>query len=813
MRLALGHALRHLLRAPGFTALAVGTLALGIAASTAIFSLADAVVLAPLPYQDPAGRVMVWNRWLGFDKTWVNPAEMRAYGERCPSLAAVANWAIDRQNLTGDGEAACVGVAMISANGFAVLGARPLLGRGFSTEEDRADGPHVAVLGHALWQGRFGGEPRVLGQLVELDGVPHEVIGVMPAGFALPTDFTEDAAEPTQIYVPRAPDQDDLTQFGNHGDYGAAELAKGANPARASEELRAATRQLTAEGRYDTRANHSAFAVSLPDEILGPHRPAVTVTAAAAILLLLIACANVASLLLARGAGRQRELALRAAVGGGRGRLIGQQLLEGLLLALLGALVGLPLAAATLRLLGAMVTANVPRAAAASIDPRAVAFALGLAALTTLLFALVPALQALKLDLTGALREGGPRSAGGASHRRWRRGVVVAQAAFAALLAVGAGLMGRSLGALSRIDLGFEPKGVLTQRLSLPASAYPGVEDVIRFYRALLDETRALPGVKAAGLLRSLPLGESIGDWGIDVEGYDEQALGSANADWQVASDGAAETLGERLESGRWLAREDDEKAPDVAVVNQAMARRFWAGQDPLGRRFRIGPPGRPWVTVVGIAGDVRHNGITGVVKAKFYRPYTQFHRSRGGRPTRDLALVVKTDRDPLALAAPIRDVVKRLDPAVPVSRVRTLEAIEHGSIAAPRLASLVLSLFAVLAVLLCAVGVYGVLAMGVAERRQEIGVRMALGARAGSVSRLVLGEGLAAVGSGLALGLVAAALLSRFLGGLLHDVRPLDPSTYLAVAFALAAVALVAGLVPALRAARTDPAIALRNE
>ena len=813
MYLALRHALRHLLHAPGFTALAAGTLALGIAASTAIFSLADAVVLAPLPYADPASRVMVWNRWRGFDKTWVNPAEMRAYGERCPSLAAVANWAVDRANLTGDGEAVRVGVALISANGFTVLGARPLLGRGFSPEEDRAEGPHVAVLGHALWQGRFGGDARVIGQLVELDGVPHEVVGVMPPGFALPTDFTEDAAEPTQIYVPRAPDADDLTQFGNHGDYGAALLASGASPARATEELQAATRQLTAEGKYDTRASHSAFAVSLPDEILGPHRPAVAVTAAAAILLLLIACSNVASLLLARGAGRQRELALRAAVGGGRGRLIGQQLVEGLLLALAGALVGLPLAAATLRLLSTTVTANVPRAGAAAIDPRAVAFALLLAAATTLVFALVPALSALRLDLTGALREGGPRSSGGASHRRWRRGVVVAQAAFAALLAVGAGLMGRSLGALSHIDLGFEPKGVLTQRLSLPESAYPEALDVIRFYRALLDETRALPGVKSAGLLRSLPLGESIGDWGIDVEGYDEQALGSAQADWQVASEGGGEALGERLVSGRQLSRADDENAPDVALINEAMARRYWAGQDPLGRRFRIGPPSRPWVTVVGVVGDVRHNGITGVVKAKFYRSYAQFHRSRGGRATRDLALVVKTDGDPLALAAPIREAVRRLDPAVPVSRVRTLEAIVSGSIAAPRLASRVLSLFAVLAVLLCAVGVYGVLAMGVAERRQEIGVRMALGARAGNVSGLVLGEGLAAVGSGVLLGLVAAAFLSRFLASLLHGVRPLDPTTYLAVAGALASVAVVAGLVPALRAAHTDPAVALRND
>ena len=807
----LRHALRLLWRAPGFTALAVGTLALGIAASTAIFSLADAVVLAPLPYQDPARRVMIWNRWRGFDKTWVNPAEMRAYGERCPSLARVANWSFDAQNLTGDGEAARVNVGFVSASAFAVLGARPLVGRGIAPEEDRAGGPHVVVLGHALWQGRYAGDPGVIGRGIELDGVTHEVIGVMPPGFALPTDFNQHAAEPTQVYVPRAPDADDLTEFGNHGDYGAAELAPGATVARASEELRAATQQLTAEGKYDPRIQHDAFAVSLPDEILGTHRPAVAVTAGAAILLLLIACANVASLLLARGAARQRELGLRAAVGGGRGRLVAQQLVEGVALAALAAAIGLPLASAALRVLGATVTANVPRAALASIDPRAVVFALVLAAATTLLFALVPALQSSKLDVSSALREGGPRTAGGASHRRWRTGVVVAQAAFAALLAVGAVLMAKTLGSLTHIDVGFQPAGVLTQRLSLPQSAYPEAPDVVHFYQSLLDATRALPGVTSAGLLRSLPLGESIGDWGVTVEGYDAQGAGTS-ADWQVASDGASETLGERLVDGRFLARGDDENAADVAVINEAMVRKYWPGRDPVGQRFRIGGPQRPWVSVVGVVGDVRHNGITGIVKPKFYRPHAQFHRSRGG-PTRDMALVVKTDGDPLALAGPIRDVVRRLDPSVPVSGVRTLEAVVASSIVAPRLASLVLGLFAVLALLLCAVGVYGVLAMGVAERRQEIGVRLALGAQAATVGRLVLREGLTAVGCGLALGLVAAAFLSRFLVSLLSGVRPLDPGSYLLVAAGLAAVAALSGLVPALRAARTDPAIALRAQ
>jgi predicted permease len=809
--LELRHAVRRLAREPAFAALATGTLALGIAASTAIFSLADAVVLAPLPYQDPEGRVMVWSRWRRFDKTWVNPAEMRAFAERCPSLSAVAYWGNDKRNLEGDGEPARVGVGTLSAGGFEVLGARPLLGREFTPEEDRFEGPRVAVLGHALWQGRFGGDPAVLGRILELDGVPHQVVGVMPAGFALPTDFTEDASEPTQLYVPRAPEAEELTDFSSHGDYGAARLRPGATAARATEELRAATSQLTAEGRYDARDEHSAFAVSLPDEILGPHRPAVAVTAGASLLLLLIACANVASLLLARAASRQRELALRAAVGGGRARLIAQQLAEGLVLALAAALVGIPLAVAALRLVAATAAANLPRAAAAAIDGRGVAFALALAAATTLVFALVPALASLRVDVAVALREGGTRATGSASHRRARRGVVVAQAAFAAVLAVGAGLMARSLGTLSRIDLGFVPDGVLTLRVALPESRYPEPQDVIRFYRALLEETRAQPGVAEAGLLRSLPLGESIGDWGIDVEGYDERALGSAQADWQVASEGASEALRERLVAGRFLARADDENAPDVAVINEAMARKYWGGSDPLGRRFRIGSPQRPWVTVVGVVGDVRHNGLTRGVKPKFYRSYAQFHRSRGGA-TRDLALVARTAGDPLALAAQVRAAVLRLDPAVPVSRVRTLESVVESAIATPRLAGLVLSAFACVAVVLCGVGVYGVLATSVAERTPELGVRLALGATAAHVGRLVLREGAAAVGLGLVLGLAAASFLSRLLGGLLHEVRPLDPLTYALVAAGLALVALASGLAPAWRAARVDPGVALRD-
>jgi putative ABC transport system permease protein len=808
----LGHAVRLLLKAPGFTALAAGALALGIAASTAIFRLADAVLLAPLPYEDPHDRVMIWSRWRGFDKTWVNPAEARAWRERCPSLADVAHWQVDRANLTGEGEALRVGAGFVSANTFAVLGARPMLGRSFTAEEDRPGGPRVVVLGHALWQGRFGGDPGVLGKAVALDGVPHEVVGVMPPGFALPTDFGEGAAEPTQLYVPRAPEADELLEFGSHGDFGAARLRPGATAARATVELRAAMEQLTAEGRYDPRQGHEAFAVPLADEILGEHRPVVATLATAALLLLLVACANVASLLLARGAGRHREMALRAAVGASRARLVRQLLVEGLVLGLAAAALGLPLARATLRGLSSALGAHLPRAAAAAIDPRAVAFALALAVFTTLAFALAPALQTARPEIAEALREGGFRARGGLSHRRWRRGIVVAQASLAALLAVGAGLMARSLEALTRIDVGFEPRGVLTARLNAPPARYREAVDVVRFYRRVVDEVRALPGVRHAGLLRVLPLGETIGDYGIDVEGYDETAHGPAQADWQVVTEGASEALGERLVRGRLLQRGDDESTPDVAVVNEAMARRYWGDQDPVGRRFRIGSAQRPWVAVVGVVGDVRHNGIAGAVKAKFYRPHAQFHRSRGG-PTRDMALVLKAEGDPLALAAAVRSVARRIDADVPVSRVRTMNEVVASSIAAPRLAARVLGLFAAVAFALCAVGVYGVLAYGVAERRQEIAVRLALGARPSQVSGLVLAEGLAAVGVGLAGGLLAAAVVSRSLGSLLHEVKPVDPATYAAVALGLSAVALLAGLVPAVRATRTDPANALRQE
>jgi len=804
--------LRGLRRSPGFTTAALITLALGMGATSAIFSVVRAVLLAPLPYSEPDRRVLIWSRWTGFDKTWLSNQEVVDYRSQSRTLSAVAAWGTGQQNLTGDGDPLRVGVGTVTANTFEVLGAAPLLGRTIRPEEDVPNGPQVMVLGYRLWQSHFGSDASILGRKVLLDDVPFEVVGVMPEGFRLPTDFTEDAAEPTELWRAIQFDMSDLER-GSHGFYGAAVLAPGQTARSATDELRALTQRWTEEGLYPAAMAFTAFAVPLDEEIRGGVRPALWILSAAVAFLLLIACSNVASLLLVRGDARVREMALRTAVGAGPSRLVRQLFTESLLLAIGGAVLGLGVAAVGLRTLIALDPTSLPPLAPVTLDGPVVAFALGVGVLTTLLFGLLPALRTLRLNLVDALREGSQQATVGSARQRLRGTLVVAQVALAVILIVGAGLMLRSLVALGRIDLGFNPDQVLTLRLSVPAARYDTPEKVVGFYRDLLTRVRALPGVQSAGAVRVLPLATTIGDYGLDIEGYEERPGANAKGDWQIVSDGAFEAMGMRLVRGRWFTAADRSESQPVAVINETMARQYWRDGQAVGGRLRVGNMKNPWATVVGIVSDERHNGVTGLVKEKFYIPHSQWHVATGGNLVRNAFIVVRSTSDPLRLAGPVRAEVRNLDAGVPVANVRLMRDVVSTSLATPRLTGFLLGTFAVMALLLAAVGLYGVLAYLVARRTHEIGIRLAIGADRGQVIAMVLRQGLTLAVIGLAAGFAFSLGLTRLMSSVLYEVTPTDPWTYAGVGIGLLLVAVGASAIPAFRAARVNPLDALRSE
>ena len=808
------YALRGLRRSPGFAAAAVLTLALGMGATTAIFSVIRAVLLSPLPYAEPERRVMIGSRWKDFDKTWVADGEVMDYRRLVPSLESVAAWSTSQANLTGGGaDAVRIGTAEITANTFDTLGSKPLLGRGFTDDEDRPGGSPVAVLAYGLWQNRFAGDPSVLGATIELDGVARRVVGVMPKGFALPTDFTVAAAEPSQVWIPVRFDLSDLSH-GNHGYYGAGLLRRGASARQATAELQVLASNLTRQGIYPAEMRFSPFAEPVDEDIRGGARRALRLVFGAVLFLLLMACANVANLLLARSEGRQREISVRAAIGAGKARLTRQLLTESLVIAIAGGALGLVLAWVGVRWIGAYGAAGLPAMMPLGIEPRMLVFAAVLSILTTLVFGFAPVVQTLRLDLAASLKDTASSTSVGLKRQGLRGALVAVQMALAVVLLLGAGLMLRSLAALLSVDLGFEPRHVLTLQVRPPEATYAKPEAVVAFYRAMLERVRALPGVRAAGIVRSLPLAAEIGDWGLQVEGYEPPPGLHAKGDWQVVSDGALEALGERLLRGRPLAPSDTADAHLVVLVNETLARTYWPGQDPIGKHLRMSSkPTRPWLEVVGLLRDERHNGVTAVIKEKFYVPYAQFPMARDGDAARGMTIVVRADGDPMALVGPVRAEVRRLDPNLPVASARLMTDVVDTSLATPRLTGALLAIFASLALLLAGVGVAGVLSYLVSRRRREIGIRLALGSSRARVLGLVVRRGMAYAGMGIAAGTLAAFFLSEALAGLLFGVAPRDPATYAAVAALLLAIAAAASAVPAWSAARVDPLEALRSE
>ena len=803
---------RTLRRQPAFAAVAVLTLALGIGANAAIFSVVNAVLLRPLPWSEPDRAVMIWSKWTDFDKTWVSEGEVLDYRRRAQTLASVGAWGESQVNLTGDGEPERVSAASVTANLFPTLGVAPVLGRSFTAQEDVPKGPDLVVLGHALWTRRYAQDPGIVGRSIRINGRPFQVVGVMPAGFLLPTDFEN--PQPTQLWTPLQMNPAS-TDHGSHGLYAAARLEPGATVRQAADELHGIAQAMTREGLYPVQMRFDTVVVSLRDEVVGDVRRAIWLLFGAVGFLLLIACANVANLLLARAEGRQREIAVRAALGAGGARVVRQLVTEGLVLAVIAGAAGLLLAYGGVRFLVWWNPADIPRVADAGLDLRVLAFTAIVALTTSVLFSGLPALRAVRVDLTESLKDGSQSASSGAGRQRFRNALVVVEMALAVVLLVGAGLMIRSLWALQRVPLGFDPADVLTMRLSLPAAAYERPEQVVLFYERLLESVRQVPGVQHAGAARLLPLGSTIGDFGLLVEGYVPPPGTGAKGDWQIVTEGYFEAIGERVIRGRPISPTDTADSQLVVLVNEELARRYWNGQDPIGRRLKIGGNSastRPWLTVVGVVADVRHNGITEVVKEKFYVPHRQWHVSLGNA-IRSMTLVVKSRHDPAALAAPIRARIRALDPNLPVAEVRTMDEVVDATLSTPRFTGVLLGTFAGLALILSAIGIYGVLSYLVSRRTREIGIRVAIGAPRAEVVRLVLRSGVTLALTGVVAGAAAAAWAAQAMRGLLHDVRPADPLTFAVVALLLTGVAVLASFVPAWRAARVDPAVVLKGE
>ncbi len=807
------HAFRGLVRERAFAVISILTLALGMGATTAMFGVVRGVLLAPLPYSNADARVMVWSRWTGWDKTWVSPIEVQDYRQRIRSFRGVAAWQSGQVNLTGDAQPERVGAGRVTANTFDVLGARPLHGRGFQRGEDATGtGARVVVLSHGLWQRRFGGDPSVVGHSMEIDGARYQIVGIMPKGFKLPTDFREDFAEPTELWRPLVLEVDP-NERGNHGYYAAAQLAPDATAAQASAELFALGESLTRAGLYSPAMQFRPFAVSFLDEVVAPVRPALALLVAATTFLLLIACANVANLLLARAERRRRELALRTALGAGRWRMLRQLVVETLLICLAGGVVGVFFAWAGMRLVATSNLAGIPRSGEVRLDGSVLAFAALLSVATSLVCAIAPGFRSADAPLTDALKDGAQSATAGSGRQRLRDGLVITEMALAVVLLISAGLALRSLWALQQVSLGFDPHGVLTMRLALPEASYQSNERVEAFYRELLERVRRVPGVKTAGAVRSLPLANTIGDWGLDVEGYVETPGNNAKGDWQVATDGAFEALGERLVAGRLFTPSDRADSAQVAIVNQKMASLYWKDGNPVGRRIRMGSDGeRPWITVVGVVGDLQHNGLGSMVKEKFYRPHAQFAQSTGFA-VGNMTLVVKATGDPMALVSPVRHEVAAMDPALPVAAIRTMSDVVDSAASAPRFTGWLLGLFAALALTLAAIGIYGVLAYLVSQRTREIGIRIAVGAAPSSVLRLVVWRGLRLALQGVVIGLVGAFAGTRLMTALLYQIQPRDPLTFVSVPLVLSCVAVLASVIPAIRAMRLDPINALRTE
>src|SRR5262245_53169265 len=800
------YGLRMLAKNLAFTAIAVVALALGIGANSAIFSVVDAVLLRPLPFKNPGQLVMLWENaaHLGFPRDTPSPANFLDWQKQATSFAGMAAMIERSFNLTGAGEPERLEGRRVSANLFQLLGVSARLGRTFVPEDDKP-GTHVVLLSHSLWQRRFGSDPGVIGRAVTLDGESHTVVGVMPPLVQLPGfDNRND-----QLWVPIAFPAEEAAQRGNHFLEVIARLKPGITLRQARAEMDTIAARL--EQQYPTQnLRRGAVVVPLHEDLVSDIRPALLILLGAVGFVLLMPCANVANLLLARAAARQKEIALRLALGASRSRLTRQFLTDSVLLALLGAGLGLLLAVAGIRILKTFIPVTIAQMGTITINGTVLVFTLLVALVTGIAFGLFPAIQGSHFNLNDTLKESGRDSAGGTRGNRVRSLLVIGEVAVSFVLLIGAGLLINSFFHLRNLDPGFRADHLLTMKVNLSEVKYPDRERRAAFFDEVMRRIRELPGVQSAAVASNLPLTYNGDSMSITVEGVPDPPPGEQpDVIYRAIGPGYFATMGIPMVRGRDFTDQDNGDSKDVVIISEKTAQQFWPGQDPIGKRLKPGlsTSSSPWREVIGIVKDVRQNDFVASPKLQMYFSYRQLKTIAAN------ALVIRTSIEPMSLAVPVRNAIWSVDKDQTVADIDTMDHIVAKAVARQRFSMLLLGLFAALALLLASIGIYGVMSYSVAQRTREIGIRIALGARRVDVLQMTVKQALKLVGVGMITGLIAAFLLTRVLASLLFGISPTDPITFIGISVMLLAVAVLASYIPALRATKVDPITALRAQ
>ena len=796
-------AFRQLLKNPGFTAVAVLTLALGIGANTAIFSVVNGVLLRPLPFPAADQLVMIHttHQRNGQSQRFesVFDPDFKEWNEQNHVFEFMGAYGSGQATLLSGGEPERIGSAEVTVDFFSLLGVKALAGRTFVPEEHQPGGPRAVMLSEGLWRNRFGADQSIIGRAITLDGKSVMVVGVLPGGFHFPADC--------DVWTSLVLD----TSRGNAIHRALARLKPGVTLERAQVEMDTIARRLV-QARPASATGNGVSLVSLQEQIVGKARSMLFVFLGAVGFVLLIACANVMNLLLSRAAARRKEIQVRVALGAGRARIARHLLAESVLLAVAGGVLGLLLAVWGLGLLIALMPSNlVPRIGEVGLDLRVLGFNFALSLLTGIAFGLVPAWQASRTDANEALKEGGRSQSSGVRHRFLRQTLVAAEIAVSIVLLIGAGLMLKSFARLREVKLGFNPERTLTLNLSLPRANYSSPDRIKAFYQEVLDRVRVLPGVRLAGFANAVPLGGGswriYGDFSVEGQPPPENLWTSKIA----ASPDYFHAIGIPLLKGRLFAETDDDRAPAVGIISERLARQLWPnGGDPLGKRITLGIGPVSWLEIVGVVGDVRQDDLRAEPAPGLYVPYRQVSEAFF---IDAVTFVVRTFEEPHSLAATVRKTIQTVDSTLPVFDIHTMEEWVSFKVAHPRFNTWLLGSFSVIALVLALVGIYGVVSYGVTQRTQEIGIRLALGARGQEVVKMVVRQGMKAVIVGVLCGTIAAVALTRFLAAQLYSVTPTDPVTFASVVMIFIGVALAACCIPAIRAARIDPMEALRCE